>query len=275
MQNLFSEAWEKPRGPSIGLLSVSSKHWTQTRLTAENKCLTLHFFSCHSTGSALEMLSSRKMVQWPFQICSDKAQRHQLGEDWAEGKCPHLPLTAQSASLHLPPPRTTPRNNSRLWRYWEEGLWKSWLPVPGLGHGGKRHRLYLEDTWPHPWSGWKRWGVSGRYPKEVAWGSVPLRPQDHGPLPYPADPDSHPVWGAGPHPGSGVTAAAPPSAQPFHGEVAQCRPRLLPPQATRLPPRTSCFPWPSTVSSPTVQAPGLAGTWRVWTNPYQGSSPCA
>lgn len=97
MQNLFSEAWEKPRGPSIGLLSVSSKHWPQTRLTAENKCLTLHFFSCHSTGSALEMLSSRKMVQWPFQICSDKAQRHQLGEDWAEGKCPHLPLTAQSA----------------------------------------------------------------------------------------------------------------------------------------------------------------------------------
>ena len=97
MQNLFSEAWEKPRGPSIGLLSVSSKHWPQTRLTAENKCLTLHFFSCHSTGSALEMLSSRKMVQWPFQICSDKAQRHQLGEDWAEEKCPHLPLTAQSA----------------------------------------------------------------------------------------------------------------------------------------------------------------------------------
>ena len=96
VQNLFSEAWDKPRGPSIGFLSVSSKHWPQTRLTAENKCLTLHFFSCHSTGSALEMLSSRKMVQWPFQICSDKAQRHQSGVDWVE-EVSTLASTAQSA----------------------------------------------------------------------------------------------------------------------------------------------------------------------------------
>ena len=129
MQNLFSEAWEKPRGPSIGLLSVSSKHWTQTRLTAENKCLTLHFFSCHSTGSALEMLSSRKMVQWPFQICSDKAQRHQLGEDWAEEKCPHLPLTAQSASLHLPPPRAL-QIQPKAWMWHSRLVWNGSSP-PG------------------------------------------------------------------------------------------------------------------------------------------------
>ncbi|XP_029772495.1 protein ABHD14A isoform X2 [Suricata suricatta] len=34
------------------------------------------------------------------------------------------------------------------------------------------------------------------------------------------DPDSHPIWGAGPHPGSGVTAAAPPPTQPLRGEAA-------------------------------------------------------
>lgn len=92
------------------------------------------------------------------------------------------------------------------------------LPIPGSSQGGKGLRSHLEDTWPH--LDRKRWGVWERFPKEAARGSVPIRPQDHSPLPCPADPDSHPVWGAGPYPGSGVTAAAPPPAQPLRGEAA-------------------------------------------------------
>ena len=40
MQKLFFEAQEKPpRDPSIGLLSVSSKHWPHICLIPENVCL--------------------------------------------------------------------------------------------------------------------------------------------------------------------------------------------------------------------------------------------
>ncbi|XP_073888474.1 protein ABHD14A isoform X9 [Macaca fascicularis] len=56
------------------------------------------------------------------------------------------------------------------------------------------------------------------------------------------DSNPYPVWRAGPHPGSRVTAAAPPPAQPLCGEATQRGPCLLPPQAARLPPCPACLP---------------------------------
>ncbi|XP_073888475.1 protein ABHD14A isoform X10 [Macaca fascicularis] len=58
----------------------------------------------------------------------------------------------------------------------------------------------------------------------------------------PGDSNPYPVWRAGPHPGSRVTAAAPPPAQPLCGEATQRGPCLLPPQAARLPPCPACLP---------------------------------
>lgn len=82
----------------------------------------------------------------------------------------------------------------------------------------------------------------GRLPRKWLGGQKLIRPQDHSPLPCPADSNPYPVWRAGPHPGSRVTAAAPPPAQPLCGEATQRGPCLLPPQAARLPPCPACLP---------------------------------
>lgn len=101
----------------------------------------------------------------------------------------------------------------------EGGFPKVQLPIPVSSHGAGKDSCL---TWRRHGLIWiERDGVFGKdFLRRWLEGQSPSSSPDHSPLPCPADPNSHLVWGAGPYPGSGVTAAAPAPAQPLCGEAS-------------------------------------------------------
>lgn len=156
---------------------------------------------------------------------------------------PFLMRTHHQLRGFVPIAPTSTRNYTQE-QFWAVKVLRQWsakilapCPCPWLvPHGGGLRGLAPEVAW-------KGWSVGARLPKGIAIGLDPHQaPRINNFWPCPADPNSYPVWGTGPHLGARITPAAPPPAQPLCGEATQRGPCLLPPQSASFPPRSSCIP---------------------------------